>query len=168
MTLRCIVRALLTAALVAVTMVLAATAANAVGANEALPDPALEARARDLFKELRCLVCQNQSIDDSDAELARDLRILVRERLQAGDSNAEVIRFLTNRYGDFVLLKPPLKPSTVALWTAPFALLLIGGAVAVLRLRARRAAPEAPPLDAEERARLSTLLSDGDRRENDS
>ena len=168
MTLRCIVRALLTAALVAVTMVLAATAANAVGANEALPDPALEARARDLFKELRCLVCQNQSIDDSDAELARDLRILVRERLQAGDSNAEVIRFLTNRYGDFVLLKPPLKPSTVALWTAPFALLLIGGAVAFIRLRARRAAPEALPLDAEERARLSALLSDGDRRESDS
>ncbi|MGE0650295.1 MAG: cytochrome c-type biogenesis protein, partial [Alphaproteobacteria bacterium] len=139
MTLRCVVRAVLAAALVAVTMALAATAANAVGANEALPDPALEARARELFKELRCLVCQNQSIDDSDAELARDLRILVRERLQAGDSNAEVIRFLTNRYGDFVLLKPPLKPSTVALWTAPFALLLIGGAVAVLRLRARRA-----------------------------
>jgi cytochrome c-type biogenesis protein CcmH len=154
----------LPAALVSVTMALAAPPAHAVGANEALPDPVLEARARDLFKELRCLVCQNQSIDDSDAELARDLRILVRERLQAGDSNAEVISFLTNRYGDFVLLKPPLKASTIALWTAPFALLLIGGAVVVFRLRARRAAPEARPLDAEERARLNALLDgDGDR-----
>ncbi|MQA64823.1 MAG: cytochrome c-type biogenesis protein CcmH [Alphaproteobacteria bacterium] len=153
-------RAALAAALVAVTVGLAAPPARAVGANEALPDPALEARARELFKELRCLVCQNQSIDDSDAELARDLRILVRERLLAGDSNEEIIRFLTSRYGDFVLLKPPLKASTVALWTAPFALLLIGGAVVVLRLRARRTAREARPLDAQERARLRALLDD--------
>jgi cytochrome c-type biogenesis protein CcmH len=160
MTLRRGVRAALAAALVAVTMGLAVAPAGAVGANEALADPALEARARELFKELRCLICQNQSIDDSDAELARDLRILVRERLLAGDSNVEVFRFLTNRYGDFVLLKPPLKASTVALWTTPFALLLIGGVVVALRLRARRTAPETRPLDAEERARLRSLLGD--------
>jgi cytochrome c-type biogenesis protein CcmH len=158
------IRVALAVAAAAAAIGLAAVPAGAVGANEALADPVLEARARELFRELRCLVCQNQSIDDSDADLARDLRILVRQRLQAGDSNAEVLRFLTNRYGDFVLLRPPLKASTVALWTAPFALLLIGGAVAVLRLRARRSTPDVRPLDPEERARLSALLSDEKRR----
>jgi cytochrome c-type biogenesis protein CcmH len=166
MTLRAGMRTALAAALVAgmVTVGFGMPPAHAVGANEALSDPALEARARELFRELRCLVCQNQSIDDSDADLARDLRIIVRERLLAGDSNAEILRFLTSRYGDFVLLKPPLKPSTVALWTAPFALLLIGGVVVALRLRTRRTAREARPLDADERARLRALLGDdGDR-----
>lgn len=135
--------------------------AQAIGADEALADPALEARARDLFRKLRCLVCQNQSIDDSDADLARDLRVLVRERLRAGDSDKEVLRFLTQRYGEFVLLKPPLRAGTLALWTAPFVLLLAGGFAIALRAR-RRAAAEAAPLSDAERAKLDRLLSGDD------
>ena len=96
-----------------------ASAANAVQPDELLADTKLEARARALSAELRCMVCQNQSIDDSDATLARDLRLLVRERLKAGDSDAAVLEFLHVRYGDFILLKPPFKPGTALLWLLP-------------------------------------------------
>ncbi len=130
---------------------------------ERLADPALEARARVLSQELRCLVCQNQSIDDSNADLAHDLRVLVRERLAAGDSDAEVLRYLTSRYGDYVLLKPPVKPATWLLWFGPPGLLLAGGLALLLAQRRRRAAlATAPlPLSAAEQQRLERLLNEG-------
>jgi cytochrome c-type biogenesis protein CcmH len=129
--------------------------------GEKLADPALEARARRISQELRCLVCQNQSIDDSNAELARDLRLIVRERLAAGDSDAQVLAFVEQRYGEFVLLRPPFKLHTLILWLTP--LLLLIGTVLVLRRNARmRAATEradnAAPLSAEEQKRLDELL----------
>ena len=130
----------------------------ATNPDEILADPVLEQRARALGKELRCLVCQNQSIDDSDADLARDLRRIVRERLVAGDSDAEIIGFLTARYGDFVLLKPPVKPATWGLWFGPALVLLGAGAGIVLYLRRRRSSSAPPSLSAEERARLDALL----------
>ena len=137
-----------------------ALAATAPG--EVLDDPALEERARGLTRQLRCLVCQNQSIDDSDAELARDLRFLVRERLVAGDSDEEVLAYMTARYGDFVLLKPPMRPGTYLLWFGPLALLLAAGAAVALYLRRRRAAaPEPDPLSPDGRARLDALLAAG-------
>jgi cytochrome c-type biogenesis protein CcmH len=136
----------------------------AVQPDEILSDPALEARARALSKELRCMVCQNQSIDDSDAPLARDLRLLVRERLQAGDSDRQVIDFLVTRYGEFVLLKPRFSLRTVLLWLGPAAFLVIG-ALALLLISRRyrtRASGElaAPParLTADEEARLTEIL----------
>jgi cytochrome c-type biogenesis protein CcmH len=137
-----------------------AVPALAVEPGEMLPDPALEARARDISRDIRCLVCQNQSIDDSQAELAHDLRVLIRERLLAGDSDAQVRDFLVARYGDFVLLEPPLKPKTYLLWFGPAAifvaaLLLIA---AYFRRRRHEAAPAA--LSAEESERLRTLLAD--------
>src|SRR6187431_508912 len=110
----------------------------AVQPDEILKDPAQEARARVLSKQLRCMVCQNQSIDDSDAPLARDLRILVRERLQAGDSDRQVIDFLVSRYGEFVLLRPRLNAHTVLLWLAPFAAIVAGGVGLIVFLRRRR------------------------------
>ncbi len=126
--------------------------------DEMLKDPVLEQRARALSKQLRCLVCQNQSIDDSDADLADDLRRLVRERLVAGDSDQQIIAFLTARYGDFVLLKPPVEPATWGLWFGPAVLLLAGaGGIAIHLHRRRRAEPEA--LTAAEQARLDTLLA---------
>jgi len=131
----------------------------AVQPDEILPDAALEARARDISAGLRCLVCQNQSIDDSDAPLARDLRLLVRERLQAGDSDAQVRSFLVARYGEFVLLKPLLTPATFLLWAAP--LLLLAGGILLLR-RTVFAKPKEPAgggqLSPEERAALDALL----------
>jgi cytochrome c-type biogenesis protein CcmH len=132
----------------------------AVQPDEILKDPALEARARALSQELRCMVCQNQSIDDSDAPLARDLRVLVRERLTAGDSDGQVIDFLVARYGEFVLLKPRLNPSTLLLWLAPFAVVVIGacGLIAFLRRRGRDEAPSAAPLTADEQRRVTELL----------
>jgi cytochrome c-type biogenesis protein CcmH len=139
------------------------TSALAVQPDEILPDKALEARARNLSKELRCMVCQNQSIDDSNAPLARDLRILVRERLKAGDSDQQVLDFLTARYGDFVLLKPRFGWDTAALWLAPAAVLLIGGFGLVALVRRRRRDPgiadwDAPQLSPDERARVAELL----------
>jgi cytochrome c-type biogenesis protein CcmH len=129
----------------------------ATSPDEMLADPALEQRARALSKQLRCLVCQNQSIDDSNADLADDLRRLVRERLVAGDSDQQIIDFLTARYGDFVLLKPPVEPATWGLWFGPAALLVIGaGGIAIHLRRRRRAKPEA--LSAAEQARLDALL----------
>ncbi len=142
---------------------LASGAALAVEPGERLDDPVLEARARDISKGLRCLVCQNQSIDDSDAGLARDLRVLVRERLTAGETDRQVIAFVTARYGDYVLLEPPFKPATYLLWLGPAAILLAGGAVVVafLRRRNRLAASEAAPLSDDERRRIERLLDDG-------
>jgi len=132
--------------------------AFAVQPDEMLKDPALEARARTLSQELRCMVCQNQSIDDSDAPLARDVRLLVRERLSAGDSDAQVIDFLVARYGEFVLLKPRMSLHTALLWGTPFAVLVIG-ALAFFFVGRRRAASEAmAALTPEEEARLSALL----------
>ncbi len=146
---------------VALLLVLSAAAPlRAVEPNEMLANPTLEARARVLSKELRCMVCQNQSIDDSEAPLAHDLRVLVRERLKAGDSDAQVLNFLVARYGEFVLLKPPLSWHTAALWGLPPALLLVGIAIIVVVLRRRRAAPapETANLTAAEEARLSNLM----------
>src|SRR5581483_1912023 len=127
--------------LAAVVMLLAlAGGAHAIDPGEQLADPALEARARALSKELRCMVCQNESIDDSEAPLAHDLRVLVRDRLKAGDSDQQILTFLVARYGEFVLLRPPLSWHTVALWGLPPAALLIGGLIIVLDLRRRRTA----------------------------
>jgi len=132
--------------------------AQAVRPDEMLADPALEARAREISRELRCLVCRNQSIDDSDADLAHDLRVLVRERLKSGDSNEQTIGFVRARYGDFVLLRPPFAIGTALLWGGPLLVLLLG-AFAVARLYRRRDVP-VPPLSAEERQRLSAVLEE--------
>ncbi len=150
-------------AIVILLSLLVAGAAHAVQPNEVLKDPALESRARGLSTNLRCLVCQNQSIDDSDAPLARDLRLLVRERLVAGDSDAEVTRFLVARYGEFVLLRPPLGWHTLALWLTPVLLLTLAVGGIGWRLaaaRRRQAAPLQAPLTADEQRRLAGLLED--------
>lgn len=138
-------------------LLLLAAPALAVQPDERLADPALESRARALSRELRCIVCQNESIDDSNAPLARDIRVLLRERLAAGDSDAQARAFLVARYGDFVLLRPPMRADTYLLWFGPFALLALGGAVAYAALRRRRPTPPAP-LTAEEQARLDALM----------
>src|SRR4051794_557632 len=131
--------------------------ALAVQPDEILKDPALETRARALSQELRCMVCQNQSIDDSDAPLAKDLRVLVRERLTAGDTDNQVIEFLVSRYGEFVLLKPRLNLHTILLWAAPFAVLIIA-ALAFLFARRRAGSERTERLSAEEEARINALL----------
>ena len=141
-----------------------APAAYAVQPDEIMSDPAKEARARDLSRELRCMVCQNQSIDDSDAPLARDLRLLVRERIASGDSNRQVIDFLVARYGEFVLLKPRFSPHTLLLWLLP-PLALAGGGLALWLYSRRRsnaggaADPALLHLTDEEEARLECLLA---------
>ncbi|WP_363351229.1 cytochrome c-type biogenesis protein [Methylocystis echinoides] len=141
----------------AVAAALLVAPAHAVTPGERLPDPAMEARARAITSELRCLVCQNQSVDDSDASLAKDLRVLVREKLKEGLSDAQVKDYVHARYGDFVLLRPPLKLDTILLWTAPL-LALLAGAAAVFVAARRRAAPEGPAaLTEAERARLKAL-----------
>jgi cytochrome c-type biogenesis protein CcmH len=134
--------------------------AVAVQPSEQLADPKLEQRARDLSGHLRCMVCQNQSIDDSDAPLARDLRVLVRERLKAGDSDDAIMKFLSDRYGDFILLKPPFKLSTVLLWLTPVVALLLGilGLHATLRRRNAAEASVAALTD-DEKKRIEALLS---------
>ena len=131
----------------------------AVQPDEILADPALETRAREISKELRCLVCRNESIDDSNAELARDLRLLVRERIVAGDTNAEVKTYLVDRYGEFVLLKPVFSMANAAMWLAGPVLFLAGLIAALVFLRGRRAATPAG-LTAEEQAELDRLLKD--------
>lgn len=136
----------------------------AVQPDEVLKNPALEQRARGISSGLRCLVCQNQSIDDSDAPLAKDLRILVRERLTAGDSDGAVIDFVVARYGDFVLLCPPMNARTIALWAAPF-LIVLSGAVFLWRRRNRSGAPAGIPLTAEEQARLDELVKQSEARD---
>jgi cytochrome c-type biogenesis protein CcmH len=138
-------------------LLLLAAPALAVQPDERLADPALEARARALSRELRCIVCQNESIDDSNATLAKDIRVLLRERLAAGDTDQQAKAFLVARYGDFVLLRPPVRTETWLLWYGPFALLALGALAAFAALRRRRPAPPAP-LTAEEQARLDALL----------
>lgn len=156
----------LRAAVIAVLLAMTVLPAGAVEPDEILADPALEARAREIGKELRCLVCQNQSIDDSDAELARDLRVLVRERLTAGDGDREVIDYVVSRYGDFVLLKPPFKMSTYALWLGPgvVAVIAVIAIVEFYRRRSKTANTEtAPPLTDAEQKTLAALLEDEQR-----
>ncbi len=150
----------LVAAMMLALLVACPMAVHAVQPDEVLSDPALEQRARNLSLGLRCLVCQNQSIDDSDAPLARDLRVLVRERLKAGDSDEEVIDFVVARYGEFVLLKPRVKPSTWALWFAPAIILLLGLFALVLAYRRRQseAAARVDPLSSEEKRALNEAL----------
>ena len=122
-----------------------------------MKDPALEARARSLSAELRCLVCQNQSIDDSDAPLARDIRLLIRERIGQGESNDAVRAYLVSRYGDFILLKPPFKPETLLLWLSP--VLTLGLGLVVVLFARRRVPSETPRLTEEEEARLAALTN---------
>jgi cytochrome c-type biogenesis protein CcmH len=146
-----------------VSMLAAPMAVRAVQPDEMLADPAMEARARDVSRELRCVVCQNESIDESNAELAHDLRVLVRERIAAGDSNRQVIDYVVSRYGDFVLLRPPLKAETWALWFGPAAVLAIGILVLAVYVRRRAKAapaPAAPPLTADEEERLARAVQD--------
>jgi len=145
--------------LAALSLALLAAPAHAVLPDEELADPRLEARARHLSQELRCLVCQNQDIDSSDAPLARDLRLLVRERLAKGDSDSDARAYIVARYGNFVLLKPPVEGATLALWYGPAAFVLLGGVGAWAMLRRRRAIPEAAPLTPAELARVDTLLA---------
>ena len=141
-------------------VLLLAGPALAVRPDEVLSDPALEARARDLSQGLRCLVCRNESIDDSDADLAHDLRVLLRERLVAGDTDEQAVAYIVARYGEFVLLKPPPTGANLILWLSGPALLLIGAGVAFAMLRRRSRAPEAEALSAEEAARVKALLGE--------
>lgn len=136
-------------------MLLTQTLTWAVQPNEMLTDPVLEARARALSSELRCLVCQNESIDESNADLARDLRLLIRERIVQGQSNAQIRDFLVSRYGDFILLNPPFKPTTWLLWLSPVLILLLGG-WAMIMAAGRRPVPPSP-LTAEEERQLDAL-----------
>jgi cytochrome c-type biogenesis protein CcmH len=145
------VRAALRSILLAAGLAVSGIPAMAVAPDEVLSDPALEARARALSADLRCMVCQNQSIDDSDADLARDLRLLVRERLVAGDTDEEVIAFLVSRYGEFVLLRPRFSLQNALLWGAPVLILAIGGATILLSARRRRIAAQEPLSEQEER-----------------
>ena len=154
-------KALLCSAMLIVTL---SVAAFAVTPDEMLKDPVLEARAREISQTLRCVVCQNQSIDDSSAPLAKDLRVLVRERLTAGDSNAQAINFMVARYGNFVLLKPPMQLNTLLLWFGPALLLGLAGLILfrTLKAQSRPAKDEAVlPLSAEEQKRLAKMLGDG-------
>ena len=143
-------------------LVFLGASALAVEPSERLADPALEHRARALSEQLRCLVCQNESIDESAAPLAHDLRVLLRERIAAGDSDAQAVKFLTDRYGDFVLLKPPVEPATYVLWFGPIAVLLVAAAGSLAYLRRRKAAPAIAPLSAAETQRLKRLLREGE------
>jgi cytochrome c-type biogenesis protein CcmH len=136
--------------------------ALAVEPGERLADPALEARARALSQELRCLVCQNESIDESNADLAHDLRVLLRERLKAGDSDRQAMQYLVDRYGEFILLKPRVEPATYVLWFGPAIVLALAMAGLAVHFRRRSATPDATPLDESERHRLAQLLRDGD------
>jgi len=145
--------------LVALLLSFAGGVAQAVEPGEMLADPALEARARAISRDIRCLVCQNQSIDDSQAELAHDLRALIRERLQEGDSDSQVREFLVARYGDFVLLEPPVKPKTYLLWFGPAAIFVAALLAIAIYYRRRRHEPTPAALSAAEAAQLQTLLA---------
>ena len=155
-------KARLSGALLAAVLAVIAAAALAVEPGEVLKDPALEARARTLSSEIRCLVCQNQSIDESNADLARDMRRLVRERLRAGDSDRAIRDYLIKRYGDFVMLRPPVKRSTWLLWFGPGLVLLIAAGVMIVYFRNRRRTPSMDALDKDEQARLDVLLAEED------
>ncbi|MGQ3211645.1 MAG: cytochrome c-type biogenesis protein [Shinella sp.] len=145
--------------ILAFAFILTAFPAFAVNPDEVLADPALEARARTLSSQLRCMVCQNQSIDDSNAELARDLRLLVRERLKNGDSDEAVIAYVVSRYGEFVLLNPRLRGETLLLWGAPIVLFLAGATAMVLFVRKRGGKPTGTPLSEAEKAELERALT---------
>jgi cytochrome c-type biogenesis protein CcmH len=147
-------------ALLVLIALLSAWPAWAVEPDEMLPNPALEARARAISKELRCMVCQNESIDDSEAPLAHDLRLLVRRRIMAGDTDAQIINFLVSRYGEFILLRPPLSWHTVVLWGTPPALLFVGVLLIVVveRRRSGATAAESAGLSAAEQARVAEIL----------
>lgn len=145
----------------ALMLVLAAAPAHAVRPDEMLPDPVLEARARTVGEELRCLVCRNQSIEDSEADLAHDLRVVVRQRIAAGDSDREVIAYVHSRYGDFVLLRPPVEWNTALLWGGPMLLLLLALGTAWRFYRTRPAPAPTPPLSDDEERRLDAMLKDG-------
>lgn len=138
----------------------AASAALAIGPDELLPDPAQEARARDITRELRCVVCQSESLDESNAAIAKDLRLLVRERIVAGDSDSAVLDFVVARYGEFVLFRPPMSAANAPLWLAGPVFLIFGAALvaAVSRRRAREARRPRPGLSPEEQARIDALL----------
>ncbi len=144
----------------AVGLIAAAPTPPAPVDDRPLPEPAQEARAQDLHHQLRCVVCQNESIAESDAVLAADLRNLVRERIAAGDTDQEVLDYIVARYGDFVLMRPPVRQSTWLLWAGPFLVLLLGGAGIAIYLRGRRAGAEVAPLTPEERRRLDALLDE--------
>lgn len=148
------------AVLALLALLLLAPAAFAVEPSERLSDPALEARARALSEELRCLVCQNETIDESGAPLAHDLRVLLRERIAAGDTDAQAVKFLTDRYGDFVLLKPPVVPATYLLWFGPIIVLLLAGTGASIYVRKRKAVAPVAPLSADEERRIAKLLKE--------
>jgi cytochrome c-type biogenesis protein CcmH len=134
--------------------------AFAVEPSERLSDPVLEARARALSEQLRCLVCQNETIDESSAPLAHDLRVLLRQRIAAGDTDAQAVKFITDRYGDFVLLKPPVEPATYLLWFGPIIVLVLAGGGALVYLRKRKAAAPAAPLSEAEAQRIERLLEE--------
>ena len=144
----------------ALALAVLASPALAVRPDEVLPDPAMEARARDLSQGLRCLVCRNESIDDSDADLAHDLRVLLRDRLKAGDTDEQAVAYIVARYGEFVLLKPTAAGGNLILWLAGPSALLAGAALAYGALRRRSRAPEAAGLTAEDQARVAVLLKD--------
>ncbi|MBB4219238.1 cytochrome c-type biogenesis protein CcmH [Rhizobium sp. BK212] len=146
--------------LLAFALLLMAAPAFAVNPDEVLADPALEARARALSAELRCMVCQNQSIDDSNADLAKDLRLLVRERIADGDSDEAVLNYIVSRYGEFVLLKPRVGMKTVLLWGAPVLLVIAGGLSLLVFARNRAGKPTGSKLTADEQAKLSELLGE--------
>jgi len=147
---------------------LAAAPVGAVEPDEMLDDPALEQRARELSAEIRCVVCQNESIDSSNADIARELRLLVRERLAAGDSDQQVLDYLVARYGDFVLLRPPMRPETYLLWFGPLAVLLLGAAAVFFYFRRQgKATAAAPALSADEEQRLARLLAEDEDRTNE-
>jgi cytochrome c-type biogenesis protein CcmH len=148
-------------AILSILVAIGLSSAHAVLPDEVMSDPAKEARARNLSRELRCMVCQNQSIDDSEAPLARDIRLLVRERIAAGDSDAQVINFLVARYGEFVLLKPRFEEQTLLLWLLP-PFVLVGGGITLwlgARHRAKAAQDAAASLTADEEAKLAALMS---------
>ena len=148
------------AALLIVLVLGAGPALGVLSPDDMLDDPALEARARALSVQLRCLVCQNQSIDDSDATLARDLRLLVRERLVAGDSDSQVLDFLVARYGEFVLMRPVLAPHTVLLWASPLLLLGLGALGLIVWFVRRRRLAAVDPLNDQERRELARILDE--------
>jgi len=149
-------------ALAILALCLAPLAAGAIQPDEVLDDPVLEERAREITRELRCVVCQSESIDESNAEIARDLRLLVRERLVEGDDNAEAIDFIVERYGEYVLFRPRFNAANAPLWFAGPVLLLLGGGLAFffIRRRSEAPAPVRPPLSADEEARLKSIIGD--------
>ena len=146
--------------LLALVLMLAAAPAFAVNPDEMLADPILEARARALSAELRCMVCQNQSIDDSNADLAKDLRLLVRKRITDGDTDKQVLSYIVSRYGEFVLLKPRFSVRTLLLWGAPVLLILAGGVLLTVFVRKSAGRPTGSKLTADEQARLAALSLD--------